>query len=404
MAAKKKKAGIEVRRVPLEDLHLDPANVRTHSERNVDAIAASLARFGQQKPIVVDGDNVVRAGNGTVEAAKSLGWDSLDVAVTKLSGSDATAYAITDNRTSELAEWDESGLVAQLDALQREDEELFQTTGFDDADLGAMMDRQALEAGGGGGEEDAVPETPDDPVTKPGDIWSLGNHRLLCGDSCLPVSFERLGVNAADIVITDPPYGVEYVGKTADALTIDNDSAASLADLLTPSLGAACAATKEGGVWYVFAPPGPQFLDFALALRELGIWRQTLVWEKDKLVLGRSDFHYRHEPIFYGWREGAAHRAPETRTNDSILSFGRPRPNLEHPTMKPLGLLRHLILLSSARGETVLDPFGGSGSTLLAAEHEGRVARTIELSPGYCDVIVERWQNLTGEKATREKS
>ncbi len=386
---------MKTERVPIGSVQFDPANVRRHGEKNLDAIKASLSRFGQQKPIVVDADGIVRAGNGTLMAAKALGWPEVTIVRTSLKGSEATAYAIADNRTAELAEWDDDALAQTLAALQIEDEELAKATGFDDADIDAMLAPDEVT-------EDEVPEPPVDPITKPGDLWILGEHRLLCGDSTKPEDVERLMAGAkADMMFTDPPYGVSYVGKTKKALTIQNDGEADLPKLLDGSFAGSLLATREGACWYVAAPAGPPHWEFARRLMELGVYRQTLVWVKDSMVLGHSDYHYKHEPIFYGWKPGASHREPPDRTQVSVWEIARPKRSEEHPTMKPVELVAKAICNSSLRDESVYEPFCGSGTTLIAAEQLGRKCYGMEISPAYCDVIVKRWETLTGKKATR---
>jgi site-specific DNA-methyltransferase (adenine-specific) len=205
----------------------------------------------------------------------------------------------------------------------------------------------------------------------------------------------------ADLVWTDPPYGVSYVGKTKDALTIQNDSLnpEEFLAFLKSAFENSKRVSKPGAVWYVAAPAGNLFLSFAIALSDLEIWRHTLVWVKDMFVMGRADYHYRHEAILYGWTPGAAHQEPPDRKQDSVWEIPRPKRSEEHPTMKPLELIIRAIRNSTSKGQIVLDPFGGSGSTLIAAEQTGRKARLIELDPKYCDVIVTRWQNLTGQTA-----
>lgn len=386
---------MKTERVPIGSVQFDPANVRRHGEKNLDAIKASLARFGQQKPIVVDADGIVRAGNGTLMAAKALGWPEVTIVRTSLKGAEATAYAIADNRTAELAEWDDDALAQTLAALQIEDEELAKATGFDDADIDAMLAPDEVT-------EDEVPEPPVDPITKPGDLWILGEHRLLCGDSTMATDVERLmSCQKADMMFTDPPYGVSYVGKTKKALTIQNDGEGDLPKLLDGSFACSLVATRDGACWYVAAPPGKLHWEFARRLIELDIYRQTLVWVKDSMVLGHSDYHYKHEPIFYGWKPGALHRQPPNRTQVSVWEIDRPKRNKEHPTMKPVELVAKAIENSSLRGESIYDPFLGSGTTLIAAEQLGRKCYGMEISPAYCDVIVKRWETLTGKKATR---
>ena len=170
-------------------------------------------------------------------------------------------------------------------------------------------------------------------------------------------------------------------------------------EFLRSTLGNALDACKPGAVWYVAAPAGPNFLPFASCLAALRVWRQTLVWVKDAFVLGRSDYHYRHEAVFYGWKPGAAHHEPPDRTHDTIWEVPRPRASPDHPTSKPVELVERALLMSTARGELVLDPFAGSGSTLIAAEASGRRAACVELDPRYCDVVVRRWQEATGREA-----
>ena len=379
-------------KISITDLSLDPKNARKHSARNLEAIAASLLKFGQRKPLVVH-CGVVLAGNGTLEAARSLGWTEIEVSEVPQDWDmdTAKAYALADNRTAELAEWDESELAKQL--LELVDHE------WDIAELGFEMP-QVIEVEPI--DEDDVPEAPAEPKTKLGDVWQLGKHRLVCGDSTdVTVLDKLLGQEKADLVWTDPPYGVSYVGKTKDALTIENDTLniAELEEFLRSAFNAIFTATKPGACWYVAAPSGNLFQAFSIPLSELEVWRHTLVWVKDTLVMGRADYHYRHESIFYGWTPGAAHQTPPDRKQDTIWEIKRPKANKEHPTMKPVELIERAIQNSSLAGQLVLDAFGGSGSTLIACEQTKRVARLIELDPKYCDVIVTRWENLTGLKA-----
>ncbi|MEZ6017536.1 MAG: DNA methyltransferase, partial [Planctomycetota bacterium] len=390
---------LTIRRVALDALHQDPANARAHGPENMAAIEASLARFGQAEPLVVHaGTGRVIGGNGRLAAMKRLGWTEADVVELDLEAVDATALGIALNRTGELAEWDDEALAKLLASLR--DEGGLDGVGFDEAELDELLaqfeDEEAI--------EDVEPgELPATPVTRAGDLWVLGEHRLLCGDSTDAASYERvLGDERADLVWTDPPYGVSYVGGTDDALTIQNDELQGddlegfLRDALTP----AAAACKPGACWYVAAPAGPNFLPFAQVLSDLGIWRQTLVWVKDSLVLGRSDYHYRHEALFYGWTPGAAHQPPPTRDRDTIWECPRPKASPDHPTTKPTALVVRAIENSSKRGAIVLDAFCGAGTTILAAEQTKRRARGIELDSKYCDVIVRRWQEATGKEAT----
>lgn len=385
---------LEIETWKIEKLRFDPNNARKHDARNIDAIAKSLNRFGQRKPIVVVGDGTIVAGNGTVEAAKQLGWTEIVAARIpwQWTPEEIKAYALADNRTAELAEWDSSLLADQLLELD--------AVGWDVSELGF----EPLEPPIDPDPEDEAPlEFKPEPVTRLGDLYRLGDHLLFCGDSTHSSTYDRLlsangKKEVVDLVWTDPPYGVSYVGKTKDALTIQNDSLNSEEFLafLKSAFDSAKQVSKPGACWYVAAPAGNLFLPFALALSDLEIWRHTLVWVKDVFVMGRADYHYRHEAILYGWTPGAAHQEPPDRKQDSVWEIPRPKRSEEHPTMKPLELIIRAIRNSTQKGEIVLDPFGGSGSTLIAAEQTGRKARLVELDPKYCDVIVTRWQNLTG--------
>lgn len=377
----------------IADLTSDPQNARKHDEKNLEAIVGSLRQFGQRKPIVVSQGNIIVAGNGTVEAAKRLGWESIETVRIPDGWTEdqIKAFALADNRSAELATWDVQVLnkqLMELDAVEFDIKEL----GFE---LPQVLELEVAP------DADDVPDTADARV-KVGDVWQLGNHRLICGDGTSIDTYDKLlGDEKIDLVWTDPPYGVAYVGKTKDALTIENDTldAKQLESFLRDAFTAIFASTKPGACWYVASPSGNLFQSFSIPLSELEVWKHTLVWVKDVLVMGRADYHYRHESIFYGWTPGAAHQTPPDRKQDTIWEFPKPRANREHPTMKPVELIVRAINNSSRAKDLVLDPFGGSGSTLIAAEQTQRHARLIELDPKYCDVILARWEKLTGKTA-----
>jgi DNA modification methylase len=385
----------KIEHVDITTLLHDPANVRKHGPRNLDAIKASLKRFGQVKPIVVDGDNIVRAGNGTLMAARALGWSTIDIVRTPLKGAEATAYAIADNRTAELAEWDDESLAQQLAALQIDDEALALATGFDEKEIAALaLDNMEVH-------EDEVPEPPVDPVTKPGDLWLLGKHRLLCGDSTSAPDVARLLDGAVPtLMVTDPPYGVEYdpewrmdaglTGNTARMGKVMNDDRADWTEAwkLFP-----------GDVAYVyhadvFASTVQQSLEragFAI--------RAQIIWAKDRLALSRGDYHWQHEPCWYAVREGGKGHRTDDRTQTTLWSIpARDDSGHGHGTQKPMECMARPIRNHDAL--LVTDPFLGSGTTLIAAEQLGRKCYGMEISPAYCDVIVKRWEILTGKKAT----
>ena len=365
------------------------------NDNAVEGVARSIKEFGFQQPIVVDSDGVIVIGHTRYKAAQRLGLVSVPVHVAdNLSVEQITALRIADNSTGEAATWDMDLLPIELASLRDADYDLAET-GLDTDLMAGLLDPEPAAI-----VEDEVPEPPAEPVTKPGDLWILGEHRLLCGDSTKVEDVARLMAGAkADAVLSDPPYGVSYVGKTKDALVVHNDGADTLGQILSQSLGFASEHCVPGGVWYIAAPPGPQFLQFALVLEGLGIWRQTLVWAKQSLVMGHSDYHYQHEAVFYGWKPGAGHKSPPDRKQTTLWHFDRPTASREHPTMKPVALFAKMLENSTTAKSLIHDPFLGSGTTLIAAEQLNRKCYGMEISPAYCDVIVKRWETLTGRKA-----
>jgi DNA modification methylase len=394
---------VNIERLPISELHPDPANVRQHPDRNLEAIKASLARFGQQKPIVIDANNVVRAGNGTLAAAKALGWTEIDAVRTGLNGSEATAFAISDNRTAELAEWDESALYAQLASLQDEGFDLPEL-GFDTAEVADLLDAPA-----GSGDTDAIPDEPEKPWVQSGDLFLLGEHRLLCGSSTDAADVDRLmDGKRARCMWTDPPYGVSYVGKTKNALTIENDGAEGLEALINAAFAQADRVLEPGGAIYVAHPAGALNVTFGVSFLAAG-WRlhETLIWVKDSFALGHSDYHFRHEPIFYGYKPGEGRWGRGGQgwygddAQDSIFEVPKPRRNDKHPTSKPVDLIVRMLKNSTQPGDRVYEPFAGSGSTLIACQTLGRKCCALEIDPRYAQVVIERWEAFTGQKAQK---
>lgn len=408
---------MKIQEVSIEKVKPYPGNPRKNADA-VEKVARSLAEFGWRQPIVVDEEFVVIAGHTRLLAAQKLGHPRVPVHVASgLTASQVKAYRLADNRVAQEAEWDDDLLAQELLALSADGYDLA-LTGFDDSELAVLLaDPTGLLPDA---DPDAVPDAPATPKTKKGDVYRLGPHRLVCGDSTDTHAWQALlGEERGGLVWTDPPYGVSYEGKTKDRLTIENDTLgdADLTDFLRGALSLVSAHCLPGAPWYVAAPPGPQFLAFAIVGHELGWWRQTLVWVKDVFALGHSDYHYRHEAILvgnqpepegstlehaligYGWTKGAAHTYHGGRKQDTVWEVPKPRANRDHPTMKPVALIERALANSSERGTLVLDPFGGSGSTLIACEASGRHARLIELSETYCDVIVRRWEEATGRTA-----
>lgn len=404
------------RLVPIDSLQRFPGNPR---RGDVEAIAKSLRRFGQQRPILVQAStNFVVAGNHLLDAAGLLGWTHVAADATELNDVEAKAYLLADNAIPARGANDPDALAAFLKDLNARggiDDAIGFTSEQIDRFLGAIGTTELDEA-------PPLP-APKDVWVQPGDLWQLGSHRLLIGDAMLAASYDRLlagpgGPETVQLIWTDPPYGVGIVGGTPDHLTIANDEpdAVGLRALLQASMTEAVARLDPGRGVYVAGPGGRMSRVFLEVLEDLGVYRQTIVWVKDALVLGRSDYHWRHElvytgnkpdkrkrakegsPIHYGWRPGAAHFFITDRTLDSVWEIPRPRRSAEHPTIKPAELVERSIIASSRRGEIVLDPFVGSGTTILAAEHANRACRALEIDPAYGQVVVERWAAYTGRK------
>ncbi|MGH2966123.1 MAG: DNA modification methylase [Solirubrobacterales bacterium] len=382
--------------VPLHGLKPYPGNPR---RGHLAAIKESLQRNGQYRPIVVRRQtNEVLAGNHTLAAAKELNWPSVAVTYLDCDAEQAKRIVLADNRTNDLAGYDPQALADLLTELPD-----LAGTGYDQAALDSILDELEPEPL----TEDEVPPPPADPRTRPGDIYQLGPHRLLCGDARDPSAYERLlGDKRAALLWTDPPYGVDYEGKTKAKLRIANDRPGGLESLLCDAFAAVNEVLTDGAPLYVAAPGGRLLLNFAEAFLDAG-WdlRQTLVWVKDSMVLGRVDYHYRHEQLLYGFKPGPGRLGRGGKrwfggdSETSVFEVDRPRASREHPTMKPVELIERALLNSSRRGSVVLDPFAGSGSTLVACERTGRKAHLVELDPRYCDVVCERWERLSGKKA-----
>ena len=363
------------------------------NDNAVDAVAESIKQCGYCSPIVIDEDNVILAGHTRLKALKKLKWKEVEcVRKTGLTEEQKKKYRILDNKTNELAEWDFDLLEEEIDGLD-----------FDGFDFGFDFNS---------GEDDAeiiedeVPEVNEEiePTVKLGDIWQLGRHRLMCGDSTDAGTVALLmDGKQADLFLTDPPYNVAYEGKTKDALTIENDKMESdkFREFLTSAFTAAVSVLKEGGGFYIWFA-SREHCNFETALNDSGLEvRQELIWKKNSMVLGRQDYQWKHEPCLYGWKDGASHNWYSDRCQTTILEFDKPTRSADHPTMKPVELFAYQIKNSTKKGETVLDLFGGSGTTIIACEQTGRTAYCMELDERYCDVIIKRYENLTGDTAVK---
>ena len=381
-------------------------NARTHSEDQVAQIAASIAEFGFTNPILAGSDGIIVAGHGRLAAAQKLGLEQVPVVVLDhLSATQRRALVIADNRIAENAGWDDAMLRIELEALQLDGFNL-DITGFDADALAELIagDEPDFE---GQTDADAVPDVSETPISRPGDVWIMGQHRLLCGDSTVPESFEHLMQgDVADMVFTDPPYNVNYANSAKDKMrgkdrAILNDNLGDgfsdfLRAALTPTL-----ARCRGAVYVAMSSSELDTLQAAFRAAG-GHWSTFIIWAKNTFTLGRADYQRQYEPILYGWPEGAQRHWCGDRNQGDVWQIKKPRVNDLHPTMKPVELVERAIRNSSRPGDMVLDPFGGSGTTVIAAEKSGRKARLIELDPNYVDVIVRRWEEFTGQTATRE--
>lgn len=387
---------------PIEKLIPYARNSRTHSPEQVDQIVASIKEWGWTTPILVDEQGGIIAGHGRTLAAQRLRMPQVPVMVAHgWSEAKKRAYVIADNRIALNAGWDNEMLALEFKDLMEQGFDV-ELTGFSQDEIDALMPEQLEE---GLTDPDDAPEAPANPVTVQGDVWVMGNHRLLCGDSTSVDDLERLCAGQmVDMWLTDPPYNVAYEGGTKEKLTIKNDSMGDtqFREFLRDTYTAANAVMKAGAVFYIWHADSEGY-NFRGAAKDAG-WtvRQCLIWKKSSLVLGRQDYQWQHEPCLYGWKEGASHLWASDRKQTTILEFDKPARNGEHPTMKPVALFEYQLLNNTKGGDIVLDSFGGSGTTLIAAEKNGRVARLMELDPKYCDVIVTRWQAFTGKHAHLE--
>jgi site-specific DNA-methyltransferase (adenine-specific) len=390
---------MKIQEIEIEKLIPYARNSRTHSDEQVAQIAASIKEFGWTNPILVDGEAGIIAGHGRLAAARKLGMKKIPVIeLSHLSPTQKKALIIADNKLALNAGWDNDMLALEFEELEIEGFDLA-LTGFGEDERDALKPEQVTE---GLTDEDAAPDVPIEPKTKLGDIYKLGNHRLMCGDSTSIDHLEKLcDGQLVDMWLTDPPYNVAYEGKTKDALTIKNDAMGDdqFRQFLRDAYVAADAVMKSGAVFYIWHADSEGY-NFRGAAHDAG-WkvRQCLIWKKSTMVMGRQDYHWKHEPCLYGWKEGAGHLWSADRKQTTILEFDKPSRNGEHPTMKPVALFEYQMLNNTKGGDIVLDSFGGSGTTLIAAEKNGRYSRLMELDPKYCDVIVKRWEDFTGKKA-----
>lgn len=379
---------MDVKNIPIGEIVPYARNAKKHDKRQIDNVAESIRQYGFVQPVVIDRDGVIVIGHCRVLAAKKLGMEAVPcVCVDDLTPEQVNALRLVDNKTNE-SDWD-------MDLLSMELPEI-DLSAFD-FDWGLTEDDSAEIV------EDEAPEVSDDPPTaKRGDVWQLDRHRLMCGDSTSADDVQTLtGGVQIDLFLTDPPYGVDYTGKTKDALKIENDNRSDdeFVSFLSDAFNAADGVMKPGAVFYIWHADSKAHV-FRMACQMVG-WevRQVLIWVKNSMVMGRQDYQWKHEPCLYGWKGGAGHLWASDRKQTTVLEFDRPTKNKEHPTMKPVGLFDYQIQNNTKGGDAVLDLFAGSGTTIIACEQNGRNAFCMEIDPRYVDVIIKRWENFTGEKA-----
>jgi len=366
-------------------------NSRTHSDAQVAQIAASIKEFGFTNPVLIDEDGGIIAGHGRTLAARKLGLDEVPcLRLAYLSEAQKKAYIIADNKLALNAGWDDEMLKVELSELKDLDFDL-SLIGFDADELANLLEPEQVE---GLTDEDEVPELPETPVTVEGDVWILGNHRLMCGDSTSIDAVDKLmSGQKADMVFTDPPYGVDYKG-------INNDSRDGLEDLLREVFANYIATSKSGASIYCFHSDRCADV-FHKVFREFFHFSSMIIWTKNSLTLSQTDYQSQHEPCLYGWMDNGKHSWYSDRKQTSVWRFDKERV-VGHTTPKPVGLVERAINNSSKGGDVILDLFGGSGSTLIASQKIGRHARIMELDSKYCDVIIKRWQEFTGKTAYHE--
>ena len=383
------------------EIKFDTKNYRTHDDKNKKLILKSLKKCGAGRSILIDKQGEIIAGNGVYEQAKNL---NIPVKIIETDGSELIAIkrtdldteskkrkelALADNSTSDNVTWDLSNLKSDFDLSELPE------WGLEGLVEVEQLDPEIT--------EDEVPSNEQvETRVKRGDIWKLGEHRLMCGDSTVITDVEKLmGGEKADLLLTDPPYNVAYEGKTEEKLTIKNDKQddSQFLQFLNDCFSCAFSVLKEGASFYVWHADS-EGLNFRLAIKNAGLTlKQNLIWVKNSMVLGRQDYQWRHEPCLYGWKEGAAHNWYSDRKQTTILEFDRPTKSKEHPTMKPIALFAYQLGNSTKRGGLVLDLFGGSGTSIIASEQTGRKCYTMELDEHYCDVILQRYINFKGSDA-----
>lgn len=362
-------------------------------------IKNSILEFGYVAPVIINADMTVIGGHQRLKVLKELGYEEIQCIVVDLDKNKEKALNLALNKIS--GEWDNDKLEAILAELKETDIDM-NITGFSNDEINDIL-KDIIGSNEDDFDLEEALEEIEEPITKVGNVWKLGKHRLLCGDSTQQEDVMRLmNDQYADMLLTDPPYNVDYEG-TAGKIENDNMNETEFYNLLIDAFKNMHSVAKAGCPIYVFHAD-TEGLNFRNAFKNAGFkLAQCLVWVKNTFVMGRQDYQWKHEPILYGWKEGKAHYFIDSRSQNTVLEFDKPTRNAEHPTMKPIDLLVYLIKNSSKENNLIVDLFGGSGSSLIAAEQANRICYTMELDPRYCDVIIKRWETLTGQKAELEK-
>jgi len=394
----------EIKMVAVNSLVPYARNARTHSDAQVAQIAASIAEFGFTNPILTDGARGVIAGHGRLAAARKLALTDVPVIeLSHLTAIQKKAYILADNRIAANAGWDEELLKLELVELDEADFNL-ELMGFDAEEIERLLHGDDDNAGLT--DDDAVPEVTEDAVTKPGDVWLLGEHKVICGDATKAEDYKALlGDELADMTVTDPPYNVNYANTAKDKLRgthrpiLNDNMGADFAAFLLLACQNILAVTK-GAVYIAMSSSELDTLQAAFRAAG-GKWSTFVIWAKNTFTMGRADYQRQYEPILYGWKDGAQHYWCGARDQGDVWQIKKPHKNDLHPTMKPVELMERAVRNSSKTRDIVLDPFGGSGTTVIACEKSGRRARLMELDPKYVDVIIKRWEAFTGKEAQR---
>ena len=399
---------MDIKKIKLDDLiyaEYNPRKSLTQSDPEYKKIKRSIEKFGYVDPIIINSDNTIIGGHQRATVLSDLGYDEIEAVIVDLNKADEKALNIALNKIS--GEWDMEKLAEVMAELEKELDATI--TGFDEEQIQGLIDQineiAAQEPKEDNFDVDDALEEIEEPITQPGDVWILGNHRLLCGDATKPEDYQKLlnggGNSVIDLLVTDPPYNVDY--ESSSGMKIQNDSMDNdqFYNFLLEFYKNAYDVMKPGAAFYIWHAI-METVNFTKALKDAGFsHKQTLIWNKNSFSLGRQDYQWKHEPCLYGWKPGASHKWYSDRSQTTVMDFNKPSRSEQHPTMKPLDLIGYQIKNSSKPGDNVLDVFGGSGSTMIACEQLNRKCYMMELDPKYCDVIVKRWEEYTGKKAKR---